>query len=345
MADYEVLGLFNEVDAAADAVEALRLAGVSERSIKAMSAFPIASKILGRKHPRHQIVLTALAGAVVGCGAALALGIITPLLYPITVGGRPLINAPPLLILIFEMTMLGIMLGAFLGYLWQSGFPSVGGLYDKRISAGYIGVSVVVDPALLEKVEDAYNQSGVVDLQRAAVMPVFNPKWLILIAVAVVVILANVGILAVSYDFIHLSFLPDQMKAQISFAPQMGPRLPAPEGVVPVQGPALIDGQPATARPEASDASLQRGEVLYGLHCTACHGPADAESVETTVSAYFEEGGIDIPAMTGARMAARSSEQIFVFITEGIGAMPALDQNLDPAQRWDVVNYVKSLAE
>ena len=36
-------------------------------------------------------------------------------------------------------------------------------------------------------------------------------------------------------------------------------------------------------------------------------------------------------------------DAIYTFISQGIGVMPPLRENLDERQRWDVVNYLRSL--
>lgn len=341
MAEYELLGLFQEVDAAGDAVEALRKVGVSNRHLRVLSAFPLAPEVVGRKHPHHKLGLAAGVGALLGFMAALFFTVITPQLYPIIVGGRPLVNGPPMFILLFELTMLGALLGGFVGFFWQGGFPSTGGLYDDRIAGGYFGVWVKVDETLLEKAESAYQGREPVDLKKAEVKPRPDYRVLIVGVVVVLLLVVNFALLAVSFDIVHLEFLPDQMKAQISFAPQMGPRLAAPEGAVSLDGAVLIDGQPATMPLPVSEESLQRGAILFEIHCAVCHTLNEGDP-PPRVATFFTES--QPPTMTSARVLARTPDQIFTFITNGIGAMPSLAENLYPINRWDVVNYVRNLA-
>jgi mono/diheme cytochrome c family protein len=40
-----------------------------------------------------------------------------------------------------------------------------------------------------------------------------------------------------------------------------------------------------------------------------------------------------------------SDGTIYITISQGYGTMPPLRENLNPRERWDVVNYVKTLSQ
>ena len=342
MAVYQVLGLFEEVTPAGDAIEALRKIGVSDRKITVLSGFPYAPKMLGRKHTHSRLLPIALTGALIGFMAALFLTFIMPQLYPIVVGGRPIVNLPPSLIIIFELTVLGVIVATFIGFLVEGGFPNFGPkLYDKRIAEGYVGVQAEVnDPVLLERTVKALTDHGAQHLQQAEVARYRDPRLALLIGLLVVAGIAGGLVLLFAYDVIPLPFLPDQMKESLALAPLQGPRIPPPEGAVPVQGLAVIGNQPATAPLPPTEDSIQRGEVLFSLHCSACH-LLDGDGT-TVVGGKFP---LPPPAMTSARVAQLTAEQLFVVITNGRGLMLPLAENLYPEERWDVVNYVQSLSQ
>jgi mono/diheme cytochrome c family protein len=128
------------------------------------------------------------------------------------------------------------------------------------------------------------------------------------------------------------------MKDTVAVGNQEGPRRAAPADSVPIQGPVLIAGQPATAPLPVTDASLERGKILYGINCSMCHGlQGDLQGAE--VGKYFPE----IPALVSERVQNLSDEEIFLTITNGQNRMPSLAENLDPGETWDIVNYVRSL--
>jgi mono/diheme cytochrome c family protein len=160
--------------------------------------------------------------------------------------------------------------------------------------------------------------------------------------------LAFVGVFAVVPTIIGLLFaysivvipLPNQMVNQPSTGFQQGPRLAAPAMAVPVQGPVLIAGQPASLPVPVSEESLQRGENLYNNTCVVCHGPAGQG--DGALSGYFTPPPADL---TSERVQSLSDEQIFLVITQGWGAMPSMAEGLLAQERWDVVNHVRSLKQ
>jgi mono/diheme cytochrome c family protein len=102
---------------------------------------------------------------------------------------------------------------------------------------------------------------------------------------------------------------------------------------------------PVPPRPLADAASLERGRDLYGQNCAACHG-ADGRAQKP----YNDQGGRQVAArdLTAPWTFRRGGdpEQIWLRITTGItpGAMPSFADALTPGERWDLVNYVVSLA-
>ncbi len=58
-------------------------------------------------------------------------------------GGKPLLSIPPMTIIMYENTMLGAIIATVLGVLFESRLPKRSlGLYDERITEGYIGIVV-----------------------------------------------------------------------------------------------------------------------------------------------------------------------------------------------------------
>src|SRR5574340_115798 len=118
MDDLLLLGMFHRAETAADTIERLHTRlGIPDNRISVMSSIPYSAAILGRKRRRDRLVPIALLGALAGLLVGLFFPVGTPLLYPLTQGGQPLIPIPPTLLILFELTMMGTLLVTFAGFV------------------------------------------------------------------------------------------------------------------------------------------------------------------------------------------------------------------------------------
>jgi S-disulfanyl-L-cysteine oxidoreductase SoxD len=345
MAGYLLLGIYEEPAPAADAVERIRRLGVPENRITIMSAFPIRSTVLGRRHGHSRLSLITIVGALLGALTALALVAGTPLLYPVPVGGQPLWPIPPQLIILFEMTMLGTMWATFIGMLLLGRFPVYGDtVKDARIGSGHIGVSVETDQTRADRAEAAFKDTGAIDVQRMPARQQIDLTrwWLWLLTVVLILGVASILGGLVAYDVIKVPWF-DQMKNQVSTAYEQGPRKAAPQNAAPIQGPVLInETTPATQPIPPTANSLQSGQILYGETCALCHGQTGEGN--GPIGGFMVAGGSPAPFnLTSPEVQSLTDQQIFVVITNGFGTMPSLLENLTVPERWDVVNWVRTL--
>jgi mono/diheme cytochrome c family protein len=157
------------------------------------------------------------------------------------------------------------------------------------------------------------------------------------------VLIAAAALLGVTmlftYDVIKLDW-PSFMEIQPSYRPMENP-LPVPAQSIPVEGPITVPGFGAPENPtEADDASLTRGRELYAINCKMCHG--DTGEGTGPVAAFLINFK---PAnLTSEVVQSKSDGSIFLTITNGLeGRMPPLNENLTVSERWDVVNFVRTL--
>lgn len=155
-----VMGLFTEVEATSDALEGLRLLGVREEDMSIIQGVPYTAKMLGR--PKiSEFPLFSILGAVAGFLVALFLTHGTLLLYPIRVGGRSIPTIPPSIVLWYELTMLGLLLGTFLTLIWKCGFPSTRPQYfDPLINHSRIAVLCDCDLRIETDVKRVMTEKG-----------------------------------------------------------------------------------------------------------------------------------------------------------------------------------------
>ena len=339
MAEVLLLGLFHEATSTADTIDQLRRLGLPDEMITVMSGMPYRPEMLGRPRPQRRLGRIALLGALAGCLLGLFLTVGIFLLYPLEQGGQPIVPVPPSLIILFEATMLGAMVATFVGLLLENRFPIFKSqLYDPRITEGHIGVLAQVGAALANQAESILTANGAHHLHRVdASQPPDRGHTVFWAMAAGAVLVLAIGVLLIAYDIVKVSF-PTQMADQDSTAYEQGPRLAAPAEAVPIQGPVLIAGQPATEPISPTVNSLQRGQVLFGITCAVCHGQDGTG--DGPLSGYFSPKPANL---TGEAVQSLSDAEIFLVITQGRGLMPSLAENLSPVERWDVINYVRSL--
>jgi len=157
-------------------------------------------------------------------------------------------------------------------------------------------------------------------------------------------ILAGVALLVLafimlfSYDVIKIDWV-SFMKIQPAFQPMYHP-LPVPADSIPIDGSVYVSSEGVPANPVAADAaSINRGTELFHINCSLCHGPLGEG--DGPVSIYLQNKPANL---TSLPFQALSDGGIFLTISQGIqGKMPALNENLTVRERWDVVNYVRTL--
>jgi mono/diheme cytochrome c family protein len=162
-----------------------------------------------------------------------------------------------------------------------------------------------------------------------------------------------VGVLMIfAYDVIKIDWIVF-MEIQPSYGTQENP-LPLPAQSIPVEGAAYIPGNGAPTNPvPADEVSIARGAQLYSIHCMMCHG--ETGEGNGTISAFLVKKK---PAnLTSDLVQSKSDGSLFLTISNGIfnpnntlfpgtefsGQMPPLNENLTVRERWDVVNYLRTL--
>ena len=89
----------------------------------------------------------------------------------------------------------------------------------------------------------------------------------------------------------------------------------------------------------ANRRSLNRGERIFSRRCAVCHGEAAIGN--------GPGGRALMPKptdLTASFTQQQSDGALFWKITEGRGSMPAWKAILDEDERWNLVNYIKTLA-
>jgi mono/diheme cytochrome c family protein len=174
-------------------------------------------------------------------------------------------------------------------------------------------------------------------------------KQLLGVFAALVVLVT--ALMIFSYDIIKIDWIVF-MEIQESFGTQEEPRA-VPAQSVPIEGAAYLPGVEPTNPVAADDVSVSRGAQLFSINCSQCHG-IDGTGSGTVAAFLVKKKPADL---TGEAAQSLSDGQIFMTITDGVfnaenslfpdvefsGQCPPLNENLSVRERWDVVNYVRTL--
>ena len=167
MARVPILGLFEDANYAAEAGDALQQASISPQDYDFLTDAPYPEGAFGERHESHRLYVFPFVGALIGLTVGIILTSMTQLAYPLTQGGKPILSLPPMAVVTYESTMLSAIIFTIVGILFESRLPKAKmGLYDTRITEGYIGVLVNVEEEQLPQVSGILTQAGAIDVVR-----------------------------------------------------------------------------------------------------------------------------------------------------------------------------------
>jgi len=139
-----------------------------------------------------------------------------------------------------------------------------------------------------------------------------------------------------------------EMHYQQSYRSQEPPRLQASPLSVPITGrtaePANFQEAGGLANPvPLTPVALERARALYAVNCSMCHGPEGHGN--SPMSTLFGQARVTPPVdFASQRVKARTPGQVYWFVTNGLGNMPAFGKLLTSEERWALVHYVRTVA-
>ena len=90
---------------------------------------------------------------------------------------------------------------------------------------------------------------------------------------------------------------------------------------------------------EATEESLARGRTLYAARCVMCHGKDGNGKGSLALQV-----GYKVPDLSRAgALANRTDGEIYYLITRGHEAMPGEQDFITDRDKWDLVNYLRTL--
>jgi mono/diheme cytochrome c family protein len=89
----------------------------------------------------------------------------------------------------------------------------------------------------------------------------------------------------------------------------------------------------------ANASSIEGGKGIYIKRCAACHGKAGQGDGPTAQRRKITPGDF-----TSAQLRQQRDGELFWKITEGKTPMPGFGKEFSETDRWNLVNYIRSLA-
>ncbi len=162
-----ILGLYKEAENAANAMDEFKKAGFKLGTFDVLTGTPYPEGAFGEYVPQHRLFRFPAFGAIIGFTLSIVLTAATQIAYPLVTGGKPILSIFAMIIIIYELTMLSSVIMTVVGIIFESRLPNLQpGIYDKRITEGYIGVVVNTDDSKIQDAERILKSTGASDIKK-----------------------------------------------------------------------------------------------------------------------------------------------------------------------------------
>lgn len=120
------------------------------------------------------------------------------------------------------------------------------------------------------------------------------------------------------------------------------PSVETPVGYAPNHDRMTPEGQALTSPFPVSDDSRARGQKMYGIYCTPCHG--DGQNLGPVAQPGRFPGVLALSGPTGVAK-LRSDGYLYLTIRNGGAVMPYYGWAMNDAEMWSIVHYVRTLPD
>lgn len=297
--------------------------------------------------------------------------------YPWIVSGKPVWSIPANIPIMFELTVLFSALTTFFSMLVLNGLPRHSSPLDRvrrfaRVTDDRFFIVIeTIDPKYdTADVTRLLEETGAVAVEAVPAdtssdkIPMGLVYGLLIVAAASLIpfgFFASARQSKSEKPAFHV--VPDmdfqqKYKAQGDngfFVDGRAMRLPV-AGTVPVGGlrtdthffEGKVDGTWALALPDqvpANEATMARGAERFGIYCTPCHGlTGDGDGMVHRRAFALKEGTWVKPTnISEEAVQKKPAGELFDVISNGIRNMPPYAAQIEPADRWAIVLYMRAL--
>ncbi len=165
-----VLASFEHLDAACDAIRALRAAGAKHGEFSVYCSHPNHDLEDAVGHPTSPVRRVTLTMGLTGTTAAFTMAIWMNRDWPVLVGGKPIVAIPAFVVPGFELTVLLACLSSVAAVMiFSKLWDQKGAAYDGRFSDDRIGVFMAAEASKHAGFEQLFREKGAVEVERVAV--------------------------------------------------------------------------------------------------------------------------------------------------------------------------------
>ncbi|MEN8193981.1 MAG: quinol:electron acceptor oxidoreductase subunit ActD [Bacteroidota bacterium] len=361
---YGYTGLFDTPDEIIEAAEKVSAEGFEKYDVH--TPYPVHGMDSAMKLKPSKLPYIAL---VIGLSAMVTMFIfmywMTSIDYPVIVGGKPFFSFPAWVPVLFEITVLSASIGtvvAMIAVFFK--FPNLSHpLHDtdfmKSVSSDKYGISI---EAVDSRFNEDYVRSFLSSIGAKEISPVYwddeevtfkntvlKPKFLTFL---IVVGLAVSGTTYFTLNKLMFMVPFNWMREQEKYIPQeistffedgFSMRTPVKGSVALGNIPYRFSGDPegageALVNPLAvTKENLELGKEKFDIYCSPCHG-------------YFGEGDSRLkgqfpnpPSFHSEKVRNWSDGRIYAVLMDGQNVMPSYSSQLDRAERWAVILYMRAL--
>ncbi|KXK31696.1 MAG: DUF3341 domain-containing protein [Candidatus Omnitrophica bacterium] len=329
---------------------------------------------------RTILPLIVLICGLTGCASGLLLQWWTSSVdYPVIISGKPMFSIPAYIPVTFELTILFSAFGAVFGMLglnrlplfYHGVFNSRG--FSKRMTTDRFFISIeAIDPKFdASKICEMLRGNGAIEVEvveepAQAFLPPTLRRW----GISALVVLGVLALIPPALIARSRSRTSENTRLQLMWDMDQQPKFKA-QSVNPLfaDGRAMRPQVPGTvARGEAfaddhlnkglvhgqfaktnalpvTETLARRGQHLFGIYCSQCHGLDGYGHGPVAVRAErLQEGSWVAPlSMHDQVVKDREDGHIFNTITNGIRTMPAYGDQITIRDRWAIVAYIRAL--
>jgi len=158
-----VLATFREVDAATDAIKALK--ELAYKDFIVYTPVPNVEVAAAVGHKVSPVRIWTLVGGLLGVTTGFAMTLWMSYDYPIVVGGKPLGSVVPYVVIGFELTILFGAIGTLLGVAYNAWRTNQRGAFDPRFTNDTIGIFVPCPDERRSAVEELLTKNGAAEVR------------------------------------------------------------------------------------------------------------------------------------------------------------------------------------